>query len=273
MAVSTSAGSRSSPVLASRSTAIPVCSEKDSVSRSSAAARPKSSSTFGRSSTARRRTSWSVATTSSRSSATAARFSSFSSASSSGFRPSRIDVSAWPVSSWSSRASRRRSSSCASTTRRSTSRATRSERSTATAARAVEDAPALGARPGQHRADELLALRAGRGRETELLGAGRQEGGHQPRVEKLLEPTRDEVEDALEVGLGRERVPDLDQRLELPRPLRRRLVQARVLDRDGGLGREEPDELLVVLGEVLALRLLGQVEVAVGDAAQHDRHA
>ena len=56
---------------------------------------------------------------------------------SSGFRPSRIDVSACPVSSWSSRASRLRSSSCASTTRRTTSRLTRSERSTAIAARAA----------------------------------------------------------------------------------------------------------------------------------------
>ena len=60
-------------------------------------------------------------------------------ASSSAFSPSRIDVSAWPVSSCSSRASRARSSSCASTTRRSASRLTRSERSTATAARAASD--------------------------------------------------------------------------------------------------------------------------------------
>ena len=44
-------------------------------------------------------------------------------------------MSRCPVSSWSSRASRRRSTSCAATTRCTTSRATRSERSTATAAR------------------------------------------------------------------------------------------------------------------------------------------
>ena len=44
-------------------------------------------------------------------------------------------MSACPVSSWSSRARRRRSSSCAATTRRTASRATRCERSTATAAR------------------------------------------------------------------------------------------------------------------------------------------
>ena len=46
-----------------------------------------------------------------------------------------IEVSVCPVSSWSSRASRRRSTSCAATTRCTASRATRSERSTATAAR------------------------------------------------------------------------------------------------------------------------------------------
>ena len=46
--------------VASRSTAMPVCSAKPSVSRSSAGTSPKSSSAFGRSSTASRRTSWSV---------------------------------------------------------------------------------------------------------------------------------------------------------------------------------------------------------------------
>ena len=57
-----------------------VCSANDSVSRSSAGTRPKSSSTFGLSSTARRRTSCSVATTSSRRPATAVCASSPSSA-------------------------------------------------------------------------------------------------------------------------------------------------------------------------------------------------
>ena len=52
--------------------------------------------------------------------------------------PSRTEVSAWPVSSCSSRASRRRSISCPSMTRRSESRWTRRERSTATAARCAK---------------------------------------------------------------------------------------------------------------------------------------
>ena len=90
-------------------------------------------------STARRRTSWSVATTRSRRSAASARASSLSTASSSWPSPRRIDASAWPVSSWSSRASRARSSSRASTTRRRESRPTRSERSTAIAARDTSD--------------------------------------------------------------------------------------------------------------------------------------
>ena len=51
------------------STAIPDCSPKASASRSSAGARPKSSSALGRSSTARRLTLWSVSTICSRSSA------------------------------------------------------------------------------------------------------------------------------------------------------------------------------------------------------------
>ena len=57
------------------------------------------------------------------------------------------------------------------------------------------------------------------------------------------------------------------------RPAGRRLVQARVLDRDRRLGGEQAGQLLVLVREVRAARLLGQVEVAVGDAAEHDRHA
>ena len=46
-----------------------------------------------------------------------------------------------------------------------------------------------------------------------------------------------------------------------------------VLDRHRGLGREQRVELLVLVGEVLAALLLGQVEVSVGDAAQRIGHA
>ena len=67
----------------------------------------------GRSSTASARTSWSAWTTSARTSASARSASSSLVGAPIAFRPSRIDVNAWPVSSCSSSASRRRSSSCA----------------------------------------------------------------------------------------------------------------------------------------------------------------
>ena len=265
------------------------------------------------------------------------------SASSTCLRPSRIEVSAWPVSSWSSRASRRRSSSCPSTTRRSASRATRSARSTATAARAAKvsarrrsssvkrgSAPELVVR-GDHadrpvgddhrheearaqadaprdllvdldvlerRVDPLApaplehapALRAVRARASSRP-APRRPARRPPRSAGRPPPHGDRDHDELgvdqrraaaspirwssgcELRLAGQRVPDLGQRLELRQPARRRLVQARVLDRDRRLRGEQRDELLVLGGEVLAALLLGQVEVAVGDAAQEDRHA
>ena len=55
--------------------------------------------------------------------------------------------------------------------------------------------------------------------------------------------------------------------------VRRLLVEPGVLDRQAG-GRGQPDgELLVDVGEHLAVGLVGQVQVAVDDAAQPDRHA
>ena len=108
-------------------------------------------------------------------------------------------------------------------------------------------------------------------RRTSVFVAARQGERDDPRSEQLPEAADDEIEQPVEIGLGGERVPDLFQRLELARPAGRRLVEPRVLDRDRGLAGEQRDELLVLLGEVLAALLLGQVEVAVGDAAQQDR--
>ena len=85
-----------------------ICSRTSRASRSSAGTRPKSSSAFGRSSTASRRTSWSVATTSSADRRRRlARLVGARRRPRRACSPSRIDVSAWPVSSCSSRASRR----------------------------------------------------------------------------------------------------------------------------------------------------------------------
>ena len=88
---------------------------------------------------------------------------------------------------------------------------------------------------------------------------------------ELAQPSRDQRQQARQLDLGQQRVPDLVQRLHLPQPVRRRLVQARVLDRHGRLGRKQGDELLVLLGELGAAGLLGQVQVPVGDAAQQNR--
>ena len=51
------------------------------------------------------------------------------------------------------------------------------------------------------------------------------------------------------------------------------LVQAGVLDRQAGGGGQPDGELLVDVGEHLTVGLVGQVQVAVDDAAQPDRHA
>ncbi len=257
------------------------------------------------------------------------------------FRPRRIEVSAWPVSSWSSRASRSRSCSCAATTPRRASRATRSDRSTARAARvanvsasrrsssekrasrpslscaamtpmassrairgthkpvlaeiaacdvvvdlrvvedgvaalapaALEDAAALRPVPRRHAADELGRTLAGGGGETQLVRPARQRDGHEPGAEQLPQPPADEIEQPVEVGLGRKGVADLVQRLELARPPRCCLVEPGVLDRDSRLTGQQRHELLVLFGEGLAAGLLGQVEIAVGHAAEQDRHA
>ena len=141
------------------------------------------------------------------------------------------------------------------------------------AAAEVEDAAALRGCPPHRPAEEALTALTGDRREPQLGVADGKHHRDDAGVEQLPQPPRDEVEEPLDVGLGRERVADLVQRLELPRPLRRSLVEPSVLDRDRRLRGEQRDDFLVVLGEVLAARLLGQVEVAVGDPAQQDRHA
>ncbi len=122
----------------------PRCSSTMSRSRSIAGTRPKSSSAAGRSSTASRpdvlqRRDDELAEFRHCGSILVARRRR----SSSDFNPRRIEVRACPVSSCSSRASRARSSSCASTTRRTASRLTRWESATAVAARAASDSVSL----------------------------------------------------------------------------------------------------------------------------------
>ena len=230
--------------------------------------------------------------------------------SSSAFSPSRIDASAWPVSSCSSRASRLRSSSCPSSSARTASRPTRSESSIARAARfanasrdphvgvgearvgaalVVGDDDADGAARGRsaarraRRSRRRAAARSGRprGRRSASRSApraaarasgrpssasrragaravaaafsplaastrscspsgGRQLDQHDARVEQLAQPRRPRGRRAATSSVSvDERLRDLVQRLELPRPLARRLVEARVLDRDRRLRGEQ----------------------------------
>ena len=72
------------------------------------------------------------------------------------------------------------------------------------------------------------------------------------RADQLAQPARDEIEQRVELELADECGADFVERLELLRPRRRRLVQSRVLDRDGRLRCEQRDELLVLVGEVAA---------------------
>ena len=84
-------------------------------------------------------------------------------------------------------------------------------------------------------------------------------------IDELAQPLDDQVQQLGQVELANERLADLLHRLELPGPAGRGLVEARVLDRDGCLCREQRDELFVIVVELDALALLGQVEVAVGE--------
>src|SRR5262249_9695588 len=96
---------------------------------------------------------------------------------------------------------------------------------------------------------------------------------HDPRADELAQTGRRELEQLIQIALAEERLRDLVQRLELPRPLPRRFVEPRVLDRDGRLRREQADDFLVLLAEVVAALLLRQVEVAERRAADADRRA
>ena len=115
--------------------------------------------------------------------------------------------------------------------------------------------------------------RAVGGRHAQGLLRVRERDEHQPRVHELAQVARDHGQQRLELELGGERVADLVDRLELAEPARRRLVQARVLDRYRCLRGEEPDELLVLLGEVLVVPLLREIEVPVRHAAEENGDA
>ena len=140
-------------------------------------------------------------------------------------------------------------------------------------AAALEHAASLRLGTCDRRPAQLFRAFAGRSHDSQLVSTRRQRDHDDARVEQFQQPLRDELEQAVELGLPRERTAHLDQRLELPRPARRRLVQARVLDRDRRLRGQQLDQLLIFRAEVASALLLGQIEVAVGDPAQQHRHA
>ena len=143
----------------------------------------------------------------------------------------------------------------------------------ALAAPALEHGARLRALGDLRPPQRLLRVLAGGRCDAMVPSGARERDHHEPCVDELAQPRRDQAQQRDEARLADERRRDLVQRLELARPPRRGLVQPRVLDRDRRLAREQPDELLVVLGEVAAVELLRQVEVPVGDVAEQHGHA
>ncbi len=117
---------------------------------------------------------------------------------------------------------------------------------------ALEDAPDLRAVQLELRPDHAVGSFAVGGRDAQGVARVRERDEHEPGVHELAQAASRHGQQRLELELGGERVADLVDRLELPKPAGRRLVQARVLDRDRGLRGEQLRELLVLLGEVSA---------------------
>ena len=141
---------------------------------------------------------------------------------------------------------------------------------------ALEDAARLRASELELHSDETVRVGAFavRGCDAEALASRLGQGDqYEPRVDERSKPSRDETEQRLELELPREGVSDLVQRLQMAQPSRRGLVQPRVLDRDGRLGRKQLRELLVLVREGASAFLLRQIQVPVGDATEEDRDA
>ena len=116
------------------------------------------------------------------------------------------------------------------------------------------------------RADDLARRRSPSAASiTSVPSAVGQRDRDDPRVDQLAQAARDQLEQARQVDLGRERVPTSFSASSCRDQRRGRLVQARVLDRDRRLAASRPTSSSSSLGEVGAARLLGQVEVAEGD--------
>ena len=117
------------------------------------------------------------------------------------------------------------------------------ERVDALSPAALQHAAALRPCSLELHADDLTGVVAVGCLDPQRPVAGGQRDRHQPCADQGAQAAGDQLEQARELDLARERRPDLVQRFELLRPGRRRLVQARVLDRHGCLARQRPDEL------------------------------
>jgi hypothetical protein len=118
--------------------------------------------------------------------------------------------------------------------------------------------------------DRVLSHRR---RDPERALALEQRDQHEPCADELTKTGGDDREQRVELDLARQGVADLVQGFELAEPAGRRLVQSCVLNRDRGLRGEETCELFVLLRELAASFLLGEVEVAVNPSAQQHRHS
>ena len=141
---------------------------------------------------------------------------------------------------------------------------------------ALEDSSRLGAADRERHAHEpvgVLILAVGGGNAKLAATRHGKRDQHEASVDETAEPARDQLEQAVELELSGDRITDLVQRLELAQPAGRALVQASVLDGHRCLRGEKLHELLVLGREVLAALPLGEVEVAVDDAAEPYRNA
>src|SRR5919199_5812380 len=86
--------------------------------------------------------------------------------------------------------------------------------------------------------EERISTVAGRGVDAKRSLRRRQLDQDGPRIDELPQPTCDEFEQARQLDLSDERIPNLVQRLKLAQPTRCRFVKPRVLNCDRGLTRE-----------------------------------
>ena len=141
------------------------------------------------------------------------------------------------------------------------------------AAAAVDDASHLRVVEVELHAREPVGALAVGGSNDQPVARPRQGDQDDAGLDQLPQPAGDEVEQRRQLELRGECDPDLVQRLEPVQPASGRLVEPRVLDRDGRLRGEQLRQLEVLLGERPAAVLLGQIQVPVRDAALEDRDA